>query len=173
MSSLSIDGECHGLQATSMVSSSRQAWQSGFFTESPVMVVWDILRVECSSLVANVHVNCRLLFHCTSLLTLQSHFMCLRKVIWNLQGYMLSEISTDIAKSSSCTLRSDMRTSIFAGCKLLVSRAWGIWSSGKEMNSFSACLWHMTSYRPSKNIGLFCSTQHTDRISIWGLVQHE
>jgi hypothetical protein len=25
--SLSINGECHGLQATSMVSSSRQAWQ--------------------------------------------------------------------------------------------------------------------------------------------------
>jgi hypothetical protein len=37
--SLSINGECHGLQATSMVSSSRQAWQSGFFTERPVMVV--------------------------------------------------------------------------------------------------------------------------------------
>jgi hypothetical protein len=37
--SLSIDGECHVLQATSMVFSSRQAWQSGFFTESPVMVV--------------------------------------------------------------------------------------------------------------------------------------
>jgi hypothetical protein len=37
--SLSINGECHGLQATSMVSSSREAWQSGFFTESPVMVV--------------------------------------------------------------------------------------------------------------------------------------
>jgi hypothetical protein len=35
---------------------------------------------------------------------------------------MLSEISTDIAKSSSCTLRSDMRTCISAGCKLLVSR---------------------------------------------------
>jgi hypothetical protein len=36
---------------------------------------------------------------------------------------MLSEISTGIAKSRSCTLSSDMMTSICAGCNLPVSRA--------------------------------------------------